>query len=197
MCPLPPAPRVLQSMTSDRLFPALNLFSVGYGPNNEPIRGYVATLAITVSMVLVGDLNTIAALITNFFLLAYALVNLSCFCSSYWHAPGWRPSFKYYSMWTSLVGAVVCVAVMFLISWVTAVITLLAGAALFIYLHYARPDVNWGSAGQVEWRMVFFGFWFWVFDHPGKKTDAPSCVHRYLLSKYSCPIPPLSSPGRT
>ena len=28
---------------------------------------------------------------------------------------GWRPSFKYYSMWLSLLGALLCIAVMFVL----------------------------------------------------------------------------------
>jgi len=55
---------------------------------------------------------------------------------------GWRPAFKYYSMWLSLVGAVVCIGVMFIMSWVTALVTMAVIAVLFFYLHYHKPGTT-------------------------------------------------------
>ncbi|KAK2161000.1 hypothetical protein NP493_1612g00019 [Ridgeia piscesae] len=53
----------------------------------------------------------------------------------------WRPAFRYYSMWLSLLGAVICLGVMFIISWYTALVTLGVVATLYIYVHYRKPDV--------------------------------------------------------
>ncbi|XP_069138674.1 solute carrier family 12 member 2-like isoform X2 [Argopecten irradians] len=63
---------------------------------------------------------------------------------------GWRPAFKYYYMWLSLLGALVCIAVMFIINWWTALITFAVIAFLFVYVHYTKPDVNWGSSTQAH-----------------------------------------------
>ena len=52
---------------------------------------------------------------------------------------GWRPAFKYYSMWLSLLGAVLCLAVMFVINWWTALITFAVVTALYLYVHYRKP----------------------------------------------------------
>ena len=52
---------------------------------------------------------------------------------------GWRPSFKYYSMWMSLAGALLCVAVMFIINWWNALITFAVIAGIFVYVHYRKP----------------------------------------------------------
>jgi len=57
-------------------------------------------------------------------------------------AVGWRPAFKFYSMWLSLVGAVVCIFVMFIISWPTALITMAVIAVLFFYVHYRKPGLS-------------------------------------------------------
>lgn len=52
---------------------------------------------------------------------------------------GWRPAFRYYSMWLSLLGAILCIGVMFIINWWTALITFGVVAALFVYVHYTKP----------------------------------------------------------
>lgn len=53
-------------------------------------------------------------------------------------------------MWLSLLGAILCVAVMFLISWITALLTFSAVIALYMIVSYGKPDVNWGSTTQAQ-----------------------------------------------
>lgn len=64
-----------------------------------------------------GELNVIAPIISNFFLMTYALVNYSCFDASLAKASGWRPAFRYYNKWLALTGALLCIGVMFIINW--------------------------------------------------------------------------------
>uniref|UniRef100_A0A8C2TNH3 Solute carrier family 12 member 3 n=1 Tax=Coturnix japonica TaxID=93934 RepID=A0A8C2TNH3_COTJA len=61
---------------------------------------------------------------------------------------GWRPAFKYYNMWISLVGAILCCIVMFVINWWAALLTYVIVLGLYIYVTYKKPDVNWGSSTQ-------------------------------------------------
>lgn len=35
------APRVLQALAKDKLYPFIGFFSTGYGANNDPFRGYI------------------------------------------------------------------------------------------------------------------------------------------------------------
>ncbi|EDW69258.1 bumetanide-sensitive sodium-(potassium)-chloride cotransporter isoform X2 [Drosophila virilis] len=144
------APKVFQALCKDELYPKIVWFAKGYGKNNEPVRGYVLTFFISMFFILVGDLNSIAPLISNFFLAAYMLINFSTFHASLAKPVGWRPTFKYYNMWLSLVGAILCVAVMFLISWATALITFCVVLALYLIVAYRKPDVNWGSTTQAQ-----------------------------------------------
>lgn len=53
-------------------------------------------------------------------------------------------------MWLSLVGSILCIAVMFLISWTTALLTFVAVIALYLIVSYGKPDVNWGSTTQAQ-----------------------------------------------
>lgn len=52
---------------------------------------------------------------------------------------GWRPSFKYYNMWVSLAGAVLCCVVMFVINWWAALMTNVIVLSLYIYVNYKKP----------------------------------------------------------
>ncbi|BES94251.1 Amino acid permease [Nesidiocoris tenuis] len=144
------APKVFQALCKDNLYPYISFFGKGYGKGQEPVRGYVLTFFIALAFILVGELNAIAPLISNFFLAAYALINFSTFHASLAKPVGWRPTFKYYNMWLSLLGAILCASVMFLISVWTALITLSCLLALYLIVQYRKPDVNWGSSTQAQ-----------------------------------------------
>lgn len=77
------------------------------GTGNEPIRGYFLTFIIAIACIgigtcidvmdlllpihcciSVGELNVIALIISNFFLMAYTLINFSCFIASLSKSPG-------------------------------------------------------------------------------------------------------------
>jgi len=50
----------------------------------------------------------------------------------------------------SLIGAVLCVAVMFLIQWYTALATFVIVGVLYFYISYRKPEANWGSSTQAQ-----------------------------------------------
>ncbi|KAM6430474.1 solute carrier family 12 member 3 isoform 2-T2 [Liasis olivaceus] len=142
------APKVFQCLCKDQLYPAIGFFGKGYGKNNEPIRGYMLTYLIAVGFILIAELNAIAPIISNFFLCSYALINFSCFHASITNSPGWRPSFRYYSKWAALFGAIVSVVIMFLLTWWAALIAIGIVVFLLGYVLYKKPGVNWGSSVQ-------------------------------------------------
>ncbi|XP_037102636.1 solute carrier family 12 member 1 isoform X2 [Syngnathus acus] len=142
------APKVFQALCKDNIYKALHFFAKGHGKNDEPLRGYVLTFFISVAFILIGNLNTIAPIISNFFLASYALINFSCFHASYAKSPGWRPAYKFYNMWLSLLGAALCCGVMFVINWWAALLTYAIEILLYIYVKVKKPDVNWGSSTQ-------------------------------------------------
>ncbi|KAL7978691.1 hypothetical protein Chor_013180, partial [Crotalus horridus] len=61
---------------------------------------------------------------------------------------GWRPSFRYYSKWAALFGAIVSVVIMFLLTWWAALIAIGIVVFLLGYVLYKKPGVNWGSSVQ-------------------------------------------------
>ncbi|RWS15025.1 solute carrier family 12 member 3-like protein [Dinothrombium tinctorium] len=144
------APKVFQALCKDKLFPYIYWFARGYGKSNEPRRAYLLAFFISLACVAIGKLDAIAPIISNFFLAAYCLINFSCFHASTTNTPGFRPSFKYYNKWVSLLGATLCLVVMFIINWWTALITFALILFIYVYIYYRRPDVNWGSSTQAE-----------------------------------------------
>ncbi|XP_059932706.1 solute carrier family 12 member 10, tandem duplicate 1 [Gadus macrocephalus] len=142
------APKVFQCLCRDNIYPYIGFFAKGYGKNDEPLRAYLLCYVIAIAFILIAQLNIIAALISNFFLCSYALINFSCFHASITNSPGWRPSFHYYSKWTALVGAMISVGLMFAFSWRVAVVTVCIILFLFAYVAYNKPQVNWGTSLQ-------------------------------------------------
>uniref|UniRef100_A0A6I8N2S8 Solute carrier family 12 member 3 n=1 Tax=Ornithorhynchus anatinus TaxID=9258 RepID=A0A6I8N2S8_ORNAN len=144
------APKVFQCLCQDKLYPLIGFFGKGYGRNQEPLRGYLLTFLIAIGFILIAELNSIAPVISNFFLCSYALVNFSCFHASLTHSPGWRPSFRWFSPWLSLAGSLLCLLIMFLLTWWAALAAVLLVLLLLLYSSYRKPDVNWGSSVQAS-----------------------------------------------
>ncbi|VDP10429.1 unnamed protein product [Soboliphyme baturini] len=152
---------LFRAIAEDKLFPKLEFFAKGYGKSNEPRRGYVFSfiLIVLASFVLfgfvsliircaIGRVNDISPIITNFFMASYALINYACFEASFARSPGFRPAFKYYNMWLSMLGAVMCVVLMFTINPWTALLTISFIFLLHSYISHRKTDTNWGSSSQ-------------------------------------------------
>ena len=62
------APRILQAMARDPVFPFLRGLAKGSGANNEPVRALLFSYVLGLGFALIGNLDAIATLITNVFL---------------------------------------------------------------------------------------------------------------------------------
>ena len=146
------APRILQAVAADGIIPGqwLKFLAVGRGPNNEPVRALIFTFFITTAVALIGNLDAIATLITNVFLGSYGLVNLACFVGASTKAGGWRPTFKKYNKWISLLGALLCVAVMFLIDASTCIVTVLLCGLVYWLVGFLDHNASWGAADDAS-----------------------------------------------
>eukprot|EP01084_Bolivina_argentea_P304053 525041_1 len=142
------APRIFQAVCQDNLFPQLTYFAKGRDKDGEPVRSYCIVFVICFAAILTGDINAIAPIITNFFLITYAVMNYSTFTWSLTRSPGWRPTFKWYNKWVSLFASAECIALMFLIDWLMALITVVIGLIMYKYVAYTEPNVHWGTSGE-------------------------------------------------
>ncbi|MBN2780928.1 MAG: amino acid permease, partial [Candidatus Marinimicrobia bacterium] len=120
-------------------------FGRGSGPSNEPRRAILLTFAISSAGIFAGDLNTIASVITMFFLMTYGTVNLACFYEMISRNPSFRPSFKMNHWSLALLGALGCLAVMFLISPVWALVAIVLSIGLYYLIIRSEIIVQWGD----------------------------------------------------
>ncbi|XP_073715776.1 solute carrier family 12 member 3-like [Misgurnus anguillicaudatus] len=171
------APKIFQCLCKDNIYPFIGFFAKGYGNNNEPLRAYTLAFFIALGIINIGDLNTIAPLISNFFLCSYGLINFSCFHATVTQSPGWRPLYRYYNAWTSLFGSILSFVLMFLFTWWAALVTSAVVFCLIGYVSYKKPHVNWGSSyqsGFYNMALSFTVFLSNVDDHV--KNFRPQCL---------------------
>jgi amino acid transporter len=135
------APRVLQALARDRIFPVLGIFGHGSKEKDEPRYGLALTLVLTLAVILLlggGDsiaaFDMIAAVVTMFFLCTYGMINFAAFVESFGANPSFRPRFKFYHWTTSILGFVSCLVVMILIDAIAAVVAILVITGIYLYL---------------------------------------------------------------
>ncbi|KAK1552204.1 hypothetical protein Q3G72_012305 [Acer saccharum] len=137
------APRLLAAIANDDILPVLNYFKVADG--NEPYVATLFTAFICVGCVVIGNLDLITPTITMFFLLCYSGVNLSCFLLDLLDAPSWRPRWKFHHWLLSLLGASLCIVIMFLISWLFTVVSLALASLIYYYVSIKGKAGDWGD----------------------------------------------------
>jgi hypothetical protein len=139
------APRILQAFARDNVFRWLQPFGLGSGAANEPRRATVLTFVIAQFCILTTDLNTIAPLITMFFMITYGLLNLATFYEAVTKNPSYRPRFRYCHWSTSLAGAIGCLAVMFCIDWLWASVSIVLISLLHWRIGRSEIETRWGD----------------------------------------------------
>ncbi|MFT5142061.1 MAG: solute carrier family 12 sodium/potassium/chloride transporter 2 [Thalassolituus oleivorans] len=127
------APRTLQALGSDRAipFPGVNgWLSKGTGSANEPRNATIVTGILAFVVILAGNVDIVARLISMFFMITYGSLCAISFLEHFAARPGYRPSFK--SRWyISLFGAVMCFLLMFQMDPLFAILALGAMAIMY------------------------------------------------------------------
>ncbi|MFK7899149.1 MAG: amino acid permease [Cyclobacteriaceae bacterium] len=135
-------PRTLQALGADGVFPInkINTFTAkGKKGSNEPTNATIVTTVIAILILLVGDVNSIAEIISMFFMLTYGALCLISFFEHFAADPSYRPSFK--SKWyLSLIGAVGCFIIMFRMNAGYAILAFCLIAVIFIGISYSKKD---------------------------------------------------------
>ncbi len=145
------APRVLQALARDGVLPRwMKVLGTGSGVNDEPRLGTAITLFVAVLAVCVGDLNLIAPVLTMFFLTTYLVLNVAAGLEGFLQSPSYRPTFRVH--WAlSLLGAVGCIAVMFLINAIATVVAAMIVLGIYFWLQRRELQVTWGDVRRGLW----------------------------------------------
>ncbi|KAL7102627.1 hypothetical protein ACP275_08G130300 [Erythranthe tilingii] len=137
------APRLLAAIANDDILPVLNYFKVADG--SEPHVATLFTAFLCIGCVIIGNLDLITPTVTMFYLLCYGGVNLSCFLLDLLDAPSWRPRWKFHHWSLSLIGASICIVIMFLISWIFTVVSLALASLIYYYVSIKGKAGDWGD----------------------------------------------------
>lgn len=137
------APRILQSLAGDGIFPRLAPFGRGRGADNNPRRAVLATGVIALAVVVLGELNAIAALVSMFFLLSYGLLNYATYFEARARSPSFRPRFRFFDRRASLAGALLCGAAMLAIDFTAGALAVAVLFGLYQYLEHKAAPAGW------------------------------------------------------
>jgi amino acid transporter len=133
------APRILQSLARDRVFPLLTPFAAGHGPSENPRRGVLLAAAIAFATIAMGSLNLIAPVVAMFFLVSYGLLNYATWFEARGRSPSFRPTFRWFHPRLCLLGFIACAVAMFAINPTAGAV---AVALLFGVHQYVKRTVT-------------------------------------------------------
>lgn len=140
------APRILQSLAGDRIFPFLNPFAIGFGPSNNPRRGVLLSTGIAYATVGLGQLNLIAGVVSMFFLISYGLLNYATYFEAHAASPSFRPRFRYFNKWLSLAGALACLGTMMAVDFRAGIAAIAVLFAIYQYLKRTAGPSRWADS---------------------------------------------------
>ncbi len=133
------APRTLQAIARDHIFPATTVnewLGKGTKEKDEPFNASLVTIGIAAAFIMAGALDSVAQIISMFFMVTYGSLCLISFLNHFAADPSYRPRFK--SRWLiSLFGALACFGLMFFMNAAYAFISIFMMVLLyFVIAHY-------------------------------------------------------------
>ncbi len=143
-------PRIVQALAKDKLAPGM--LSKGYGINNEPRTAILLTFIIAQAGILIGDLNTIARVVSMFFIAAYGFINLA-FALESWASTDFRPSFRI-PRWVGWLGFGASLMVMVQIDIVAMFIAFLLIWLVWFAMKQRELQLEPGDVWQSVWASI-------------------------------------------
>jgi amino acid transporter len=161
------APRTLQAISKDGLLP--RFLARGHGKNNDPRAATIISFVIAIGGIMLGNLNTIAPVISMFFLTSYGLINLSAFIETIAGGPWWRPTFK--TPWyLTAAGTFACFATMFMINPGATFISIFISIGIYSLIRRRRLKAHWGD--------VRTGLYMWLAQYVVYKLSSKNIDKR-------------------
>ncbi|XP_052472585.1 solute carrier family 12 member 9 [Carassius gibelio] len=142
------ASRVLFALARDDLFGRFLSPAKHTSASGNPWVSVLISWILVQLVLFSGKLNTIASIVTIFFLLVYAAVDLACLALEWASAPNFRPTFRYFTWHTCVLGIIGCAIMMFLINAIYASASIAFMLLLLLLIHYLSPVSSWGCISQ-------------------------------------------------
>jgi solute carrier family 12 sodium/potassium/chloride transporter 2 len=128
------APRTLQAMGYDEVFPGARLnswLSRGKEKDNEPTNAGLISIIIAYVFVAFGDIDFVAKIISMFFMVTYGVICLISLLEHFAADPSYRPTFK--SRWyLSLLGGITSFWLMFKMNAPYALLSLIIMGGIYL-----------------------------------------------------------------
>ncbi|KAM5171171.1 solute carrier family 12 member 9 [Mantella aurantiaca] len=142
------ASRILHALAKDDLFGILLAPAKLVSKGGNPWGAVLYTWALVQLVLLAGKLNTIAGIVTVFYLMAYAAIDLACLALEWASAPNFRPTFRLFSWHSCLLGILSCLVMMFLINPAYASGSIVLLLLLLGTIHFRSGSSSWGYISQ-------------------------------------------------
>uniref|UniRef100_A0A8C9VQ53 Solute carrier family 12 member 5b n=1 Tax=Scleropages formosus TaxID=113540 RepID=A0A8C9VQ53_SCLFO len=145
------APRLLQAISRDGIIPFLRvsmcfIWVFGHGKaNGEPTWALLLTACICEIGIIIASLDSVAPILSMFFLMCYMFVNLACAVQTLLRTPNWRPRFKFYHWALSFLGMSLCLSLMFICSWYYAIVAMGIAGCIYKYIEFCGAEKEWGD----------------------------------------------------
>ncbi len=142
------APRILQSLSADRIFSILTPFATVSEPSGNPRRGVLLSAGIAFITIALGQLNLVASVVSMFFLISYGLLNYATFFEARTQSPSFRPRFKWFSPSLSLAGFIICVGAMLAIDLKSGAAAIALLLAVYQFLKRTAGPARWADSAR-------------------------------------------------
>ncbi len=126
------APRILLALAEKGILPKSRELAKT-SKKGEPINSMLITAVIVFIGISLRDLNTIAPILTMFFMITYAMVNIVVLVEQSLNLPSYRPTLKV-PLFVPAIGAFGSIAIMFVINVIVALTSLILIFIFYFYL---------------------------------------------------------------
>ena len=126
------APRILLALGEKNILPKSQKLAKT-SKRGEPINAMLVTAVICLIGISLRNLNTIAPLLTMFFMITYAMVNVVALVEQTLSLPSFRPTLKI-SILIPAIGAFGSIAIMFVLNVIVALFSLIFIVVFYLYL---------------------------------------------------------------
>ncbi|MGB3210731.1 MAG: amino acid permease [Desulforhopalus sp.] len=141
-------PRILQSLAADKIFPLLTPFAKGSGLTNNPRRAVMLTCGVALLVIMLGQLNLVARIVSMFFLISYGLLNYATWYEAHTESPSFRPRFRWFNKYLSLLGSLVCLVVIFALDLKYGLEAIAILAIIYLYVKRKAGPARWADSGR-------------------------------------------------